>query len=186
MATWIAQQSPRPWRLQLRTAMFRQAAFHVEVMGQSSGRRIAMHEYPKRDDPYAEDMGRRAKTYDVTGYLIENDPRLGLDYRRARNDLILACEAEGPGLLILPTLPELQVACLTYQVTENRERGGYCIFAMRFVEYGKPGNQITFTNTQGNAAAATAALNVQAGTQFADTLARWNLTTPQTPTGTFP
>ena len=183
MATWLAQQSPRPWRLQLRTAMFRQAAFHVEIMAQGSGRRIALHEYPKRDDPYAEDMGRRAKTHDITGYLIENDPRLGVDYRRARNDLILACEAEGPGLLILPTLPELKVACMNYSVTESRERGGYCIFQMRFVEYGKPGNQISFSNTQGTANAATAALNTQAATSFGNTLARWNQTTPQTPLG---
>jgi len=186
MATWIASRSPRPWRLQLRMAMFRQAAFHVELLAQGSGRRIALHEYPKRDDPYAEDMGRRAKTFDITGYLIENDPRLGVDYRRARNDLIQACELEGPGLLITPSLGELQVACMQYSVQENRERGGYCIFSMRFVEAGRPGNQISFSNTQGTAAAATAALNTQAATSFGNTLGQWNRTTPQTPLGTFP
>jgi len=186
MGTWIAERSPRPWRLELRMAMFRGAPFHVETNSRLSGRRIALHEYPKRDLPYAEDMGRRTRQFEVTAYLIENDHRLGIDYRRARNALIDACEQEGPGLLVLPTLPEMQVVCGSYTVIEGRERGGYCVFEMRFTEYGKPGNQISFTNTQASAAGATAGLNTQASSHFADTLARWNATTPQTPTGTFP
>lgn len=172
---WIAQQSPRPWRLELRMAMFRNVPFHVESGGQTSGRRIAMHEYPKRDVPYAEDMGKRATTFEITGYLIEYDRRLGLDYRRARNQLISALETEGPGTLIHPTLPEMQVMVTGYSVSETRERGGYCVFEMRFIEAGKPANQISLTNTSAAVQNQVNQVNSQGGQVFQDTLSRWGV-----------
>ena len=38
------------------------------------GRRIVMHEFPKKDIGYPEDMGRRARRFSVRGYII-NLPR---------------------------------------------------------------------------------------------------------------
>ena len=32
--------------------------FYVEIASKSGGRRTAFHQFPKRDTPYAEDMGR--------------------------------------------------------------------------------------------------------------------------------
>jgi prophage DNA circulation protein len=54
-----------PWRdvLLSQPASFRGVIFHVETGGKSSGRRTVTHEYPKRDDPYAEDMGRVARHF---------------------------------------------------------------------------------------------------------------------------
>jgi hypothetical protein len=51
-------------------ASFKQAPFYVDQQGRSSGRRTVLHQYPKRDIPYAEDMGREAMRYQMTGYLI--------------------------------------------------------------------------------------------------------------------
>src|SRR5215472_7728816 len=59
------------WRKKLRTASFKGAPFFVDQQGQSSGRRTVTHEYPKRDIPYAEDMGRAAYRYQMTGYVIQ-------------------------------------------------------------------------------------------------------------------
>lgn len=59
------------WRARLRVAKFKGAPFYVDQQGRSSGRRTVVHEYPKRDIPYAEDMGRHALRYQITGYLIQ-------------------------------------------------------------------------------------------------------------------
>jgi hypothetical protein len=59
-----------PWRDALLPAMFDGCPFHVESGGQAGGRRIVVHQFPKRDDPYAEDMGRRATELTVRGYCI--------------------------------------------------------------------------------------------------------------------
>ena len=53
-------QSGIAWRSKWMPAKFRNARFHVESAVRESGRRIVSHEFPKRDVPYAEDMGRRA------------------------------------------------------------------------------------------------------------------------------
>lgn len=124
------------WRDRLRPASFRGAGFHVELNVVASGRRIAMHEFPKRDRPYAEDMGRRARRHPVTAYLIQCE-RNGFDYVPERDELITALEAEGPGLLILPTLGEFEVVASEYNVTERRERGGYAEFEILFLESGQ-------------------------------------------------
>jgi prophage DNA circulation protein len=117
-------------------AMFRGAPFHVDANARSSGRRIVLHEFPKRDVPYAEDMGRKARTFPVTGYVI------GPDYVIYRELLELALEAEGPGLLILPTLLQrdsLLVQVRDYTVRETRQAGGMAEFDMQFVEAGEMG-----------------------------------------------
>ena len=91
------------WQDRLRPASFRGVEFHVEIGAVASGRRIAQHEFPKRDEPYAEDMGRRIRRHPVTAYFI------GFDYQLGRDDLIVALEEEGPGLLVHPTLGEFHV-----------------------------------------------------------------------------
>jgi prophage DNA circulation protein len=169
----IQEASPRLWRMQMRRAEFRGARFHVESEHYASGRRIAMHIYPKRDDPYAEDMGRTPRSYDITGYVIENDKGLGpagfnaIDYRRARDRLIDALEQEAPGQLVIPT-QRIQglVRCMGYSRTESRDRGGYCLFEMKFIEYGRPGNDQVAQNTQDTANQSASNLNNTAAQNF--------------------
>lgn len=120
------------WRYRLmRPASFRGIPFKVEDAARAGGRRQAVFEFPKRDDPYAEDMGRRARRFSVRGYL------LGGDYDRQRDALIAAMEQEGAGLLIHYFLGEFQVAPDVYDVTESRQRGGYAEINMQFVESGR-------------------------------------------------
>lgn len=121
------------WRTLLVPAFFRMAPFHVDANSRQSGRRVVLHEFPKRDTPYAEDMGRKARSFPVTGYVI------GPDYQIWRELLVLALEAEGPGLLVLPTLLQrdtIMVQPRDYTVRETRQAGGMAEFEMNFVESG--------------------------------------------------
>jgi prophage DNA circulation protein len=167
MTSWITERSPEPWREKLRPASFRNAVFHVETGGKTSGRRIALHEYPKRDTPYAEDMGKRTTVFDITGYVIEWDAQLGRDYTRPRDRLIEALEKEGPAALIHPTLrDDLQVVCERYSIREDREKGGYAVFEMHFIEAGSAGNGVASTNTSSAAIGTASAMSATAGGAF--------------------
>jgi prophage DNA circulation protein len=91
-------------------------------------------------------MGRKARAFPVTGYVI------GPDYQLNRDALIYALEREGPGQLILPTMGELTaemvVQPLTYGVRERRTAGGMAEFEMSFVEAGEAGFD-SLVDTQG-------------------------------------
>jgi prophage DNA circulation protein len=140
------------WRRMLVPAFFRMAPFHVDANSRTSGRRVVLHEFPKRDTPYAEDMGRSARRFPVTGYVI------GPDYQIWRELLVLALEAEGPGLLVLPTLLQrdtILVQPREYTVRETRQAGGMAEFEMQFVEAGETG----FTSDIGSQSQANAAAN---------------------------
>jgi len=136
-----------PWRADLQPASFRNAFFHVEASSIENGRRIVMHEFPKKNVPYAEDMGQRAFEFTVRGYCIQY-PRdvegAGMelyrrDYRIARDILSRELSSGEPGPLRLPNLKgsEMVVVCPRFRMTEEERAGGYCVFDMTFVEQGK-------------------------------------------------
>jgi prophage DNA circulation protein len=163
MASFIETQSPQPWRKALTPATFRSVVFHVEAGGPASGRRVALHEYPKREIPYAEDMGRRARRYSVMGYLI------GPQYLVTKTQLIAALEAQGAGILKMPTMPAISVAVEAYSITETRERGGYCTVDMQFVEAGSSPN-VSMPTMSTQAQVNSAADNVQSQASDAATV----------------
>src|SRR5215467_7062810 len=108
------------WRDDLLPASFHGAFFHVDTGTKESGRATVVHEFPKKDLPYPEDMGRRARLFNVRGYCIvyptdvpaaqQNAALLyQRDYRDARDALIAALETDGPALLQLPTIRPILV-----------------------------------------------------------------------------
>lgn len=136
-----------PWRnLLFQQASFRGVMFHVDVGARASGRRMVAHEYPKRNDPYSEDMGRQARRFNFSGYLVyrprksdETNPIL-YDYVSQRTKLYTALEADDVGVLIHPVFcpgSGMSVICDHYSMSESRERGGYTEFNMSFVEFGQ-------------------------------------------------
>lgn len=128
----------QPWRDALQPASFGGAGFRVEADSQNGGRRNATHEFPHRDEPWTEDMGRRARRWSIAGYLI------GPNYLKPRDALVAVLESEGPHTLVHPLLGTVQANCDDYIVGERREQGGYCIVEMRFVEAGsQPGTTVT-------------------------------------------
>lgn len=132
---------PAVWRKALMPASLNGARFHCEANSRESGRRTVLHQFPKKELPYAEDMGRAAREFTVRGYCIvfPYDSEYSLyqrDYRVPRDALIKVLETEGPATLQLPTQPAQQVVCPRYRVSEEERFGGYCVFDMTFQEYG--------------------------------------------------
>ncbi len=107
---------------------FRGVPFLVESVERAGGRRIVAHEFPFRDDPYVEDLGKRGGTYRVEGYVI------GDDYLSQKNALLDALESEGPGELVLPFYGTLRAIGETQSVSETKDDGGIARFSIQFVE----------------------------------------------------
>jgi prophage DNA circulation protein len=138
-----------PWRnlLLSEQASFRGVMFHVESGGRSSGRRVVSHEYPKRNDNHAEDMGRQARRFQFSGYLVykplspnSSGDSVRYDYVARRTELYTALEEDGSARLVHPVFCKggLQAMCERFTMTESRERGGYTQFEMQFIEAGSP------------------------------------------------
>lgn len=127
----MATRTVSAWRRSLRRASFRGAAFLVDTSDHETGRRAVTHEFPGRDVPYTEDLGRKARTHAVEAYV------LGPDYMPARDALLQACEAEGPGRLITPWTGEAMVICTGCRLRESRADGGMATFSLTFAEAGE-------------------------------------------------
>ncbi|HVJ29758.1 MAG TPA: DNA circularization N-terminal domain-containing protein [Gammaproteobacteria bacterium] len=110
-------------------ASFRGVAFFVDSGDRSGGRRTVVHEFPLRDDPFVEDLGRRARSFRVDGYV------LGDDYISQRDTLLAALEDEaGPGELVHPYHGVRRAICINVSVRESKADGGMATFAIEFAE----------------------------------------------------
>lgn len=118
------------WRERLAPASFRGVQFHVETNEFASGRRTARHEYPKRDRPFIEDMGRATREITFDAYVI------GSEYLVDKNALIDALEKAGPGELVHPLYGRRTVQAGGFSVRETRTEGGMARFALSFSETG--------------------------------------------------
>lgn len=118
------------WLDDYRQAKFRSAYFYVSNAENSSGRRSAVHEFPKQDTPYVEDMGRKARTHRIEAYI------LGEDYFSIRDELQQALEKEGPGKLVHPYLGTLDVICTDYSFRESIRETRMARFTITFAEAG--------------------------------------------------
>ena len=85
----------------LYTASFRGVPFKIRGSGVSVGRRVALYEYPQKDKPYAEDMGRASRVITLDAFVI------GADYILQTERLIGALETPGEGKLVHPWLGEM-------------------------------------------------------------------------------
>lgn len=110
-------------------ASFRGVPFFVETSDRTGGRRIVTHEFPFRDEPFIDDMGRRARTFRVEGYVI------GDDYVLQRDGLLSALEdASGPGELVHPYHGVRRAICSSVAVRETRSDGRMAVLEMDFAE----------------------------------------------------
>lgn len=130
------------WRDRMRVASFRGVEFKVETAAKIGGRRGVNHQFPKRDTPSDEDLGRLSGRWSVSGYVI------GADYDDQAHRLEDALNAEGPGLLIHPQMGEMSVRCETYSRLERKTEGGQAVFEMTFVEAGTPAADLVGDPTQ--------------------------------------
>ncbi len=118
------------WRQQLQRASFRGVPFFVRSADTEEGRRGVLHEYPLREDPYVEDLGRKAGEFSLDAFVI------GDDYFKARDALRAALREPGPGELVHPTLGRMQVSLVaSFRFVESLvDEGGIARFSLRFTE----------------------------------------------------
>lgn len=88
---------------QLQPASFRGVPFEVIASGISVGRRTVVHEYPQRDQPFVEDLGRATRQIRLTAFVV------GEDYIARAQALMRELEAPGSGTLVHPWLGEMEV-----------------------------------------------------------------------------
>lgn len=144
------------------TGSFRGVAFHVERADTQGGRRWLVHEYPRRDRPYTEDMGRRAKEWRLTFFVA------GDDYDRERDALIEALEAPGPATLVHPYLGSFSAVANDVRWSESTRDGGVCNFQVTFVESGKETYPATSVDTRREVQQAAVAAEVAALDDFVE------------------
>jgi len=123
---------PSGWRHSFQPAAFAGCEFFCEVGAYECGQRLVIHEFPKKDKPYTELMGRRFYGFTVRGYCVQSarEP----DYRPKRDALNSRLERGTPGMLQLPFMRPKHVVCRQWKLTEEDRVGGYCVFDMQFVE----------------------------------------------------
>lgn len=131
-------------------ASFRGAPFAVLRNESGGGRRIALHQYPGRDDPWAEDMGRAARRWRFSGFIVDGDVVfLGGPIQLQRTLLMAALEKSGPGLLIHPTLGAVQASVAGYSISEATDARRYSSLDVEFIEAGKQQFPSLLTSSQG-------------------------------------
>lgn len=140
---------------------FRGAKFVVPDSDATFGRRVEAHEYPLRDTPWVEDLGRKARQFSIEVFV---DSRLG-DYLAARDTLIAALEEPGAATLVHPWYGSLTVSLAEPAgVRESTREGGRATFRLMFIE----GGELRFP-TSGTDTAAT--VNKQADATLSSMLA---------------
>lgn len=110
------------------TASFRGVKFFIESAENSIGRRYALHEFPERDEPYSEDLGRSDREFAFSAYII------GDNYFDDREALIKALEQSGAGVLEHPYRGRFNAVLLSANIRESSNEGRICRFDLRFRE----------------------------------------------------
>jgi prophage DNA circulation protein len=154
------------WRDGLRPASFRGVAFNVDEHELEGGRRVAIYEFPFRDDPDTRDLGRKVRHYHVTAYV------LGDDYFARRDALLAALDgSDQPGTLVHPYLGTKSVRCDAFRLRETKAAGRLATFTIAFCESGVSPSPQAVTDTASAVLArcddANAALVASFGSLFA-------------------
>jgi len=116
------------YRQKMQKGSFRGVPFRVKSQETELGRRVARHEYPGRDDPWPEDLGKKGRVHTLEMHII------GADYMAGRDAMIAALEKAGPAELVHPWLGRLQVQVEASRLRESTREGGMAIFSVSFLE----------------------------------------------------
>ncbi|WP_304164221.1 DNA circularization protein [Lonsdalea britannica] len=120
------------WIDNLHDASLRGVKFKISGDEAQFGRRVQVHEYPNRDKPYSEDLGRATRHFSVEAYVI------GDDFMEQRNRLIQEIEKEGPATLIHPYYGEMSITINEpARISHTNDEGRMCRIAFSFVEAGE-------------------------------------------------
>ena len=111
-------------------ASFRGVKFFIEKAELSAGRRTQVHEYPLRDKPFVEDLGRATRTITITAFVI------GSDFIEQAKALLGAVETLGSGQLVHPWLGEMKVTATAASKLAFDNRARIASITLTFTESG--------------------------------------------------
>lgn len=128
---WREQITANSARGQALRGSFRGAGFIAPTDELEFGRRTQVHEFPLRDEPYVEDLGRKARRFQIEVFVA------GDGYMAERDALIAAIDEPGPGLLTHPWYGVLNVTVVEARVRQSSREGGKATFTLSLVEAGE-------------------------------------------------
>ncbi|WDH24111.1 DNA circularization protein [Pseudomonas chlororaphis] len=114
------------WRDQLLPASFRGVSFLIPLTSVPVGMKGQLHEFPQRDMPFFEQLGKQAQVHKMTAWII------GDDCFERRDKLIEALETPGGGELVHPWLGRLQVKAGECDMSHDLTAGGMVVFDLTF------------------------------------------------------
>lgn len=110
-------------------ASFKGISFQATEISSEHGRRGATGEFPFGEFTAYADLGRRIRTYSISGKFYSND------HIALAGLLAVACETPGPGILVHPTRGVITAACTSCKISDDVENEqGYTSVSMEFVE----------------------------------------------------
>lgn len=119
------------WRDNLLPGAIAGVPFDYEEVTTEFGRRVEVHEFPLRADPFTEDLGKAARRYTIRAFVI------GENYATVRNDLIDVLEAPGPHVFTHPYLGDFLVKVNGHvRLRESDREGRMAVFEIPLVEAG--------------------------------------------------
>ena len=148
------------WRGRLRPASYGGITFGVLGGESRFGRRNAVHEYPYRDTPWVEDLGRAARRINLSGFIV------GDDVIAKRNALIAVCESPGQSQLVHPTLGTLTVSLLDFATIERWDQGRVFELNFVFIESGQRSFPAVELSTLDDVSAASILADIAAQADF--------------------
>lgn len=151
----------KSWRDKLKPASFRGVPFEVDSDDMAVGRRAQTHEYPGRDVPYTEDIGRSARELTIEAFVV------GEDFMAKRDALLAAIELGGAGELIHPWYGSMKLnvdgKC---RVRHSWRDGRYCVITINLVESGQLESPVAVADTKKQTELAADAANEQIKKEF--------------------
>ncbi|AVT76641.1 phage tail/DNA circulation protein [Rhodopseudomonas palustris] len=123
----------RDWTKTLWPASYKGVPFWVESDAEEGGRRIVVHQFPMRDDPFLEDLGEDKRTFEVVAYVASDSA----DVDAAT--VVAICLTRGPGILVLPAHGPIRVRGNGARRYRERDMAGYIALRLNFIREGAAG-----------------------------------------------
>lgn len=114
------------WRDQLLPASFRGVSFLIPQASVPIGMKGQLHEFPQRDEPYFEQLGKQSQVHRVVCWII------GDDCFERRDKFLEALQTPGAGELVHPWLGRMQVKVGEGELSHNFKSGGMAEFEVTF------------------------------------------------------
>lgn len=116
----------RTWRDELLPASFRGISFLIPQASVPVGMKGQLHEFPQRDEPYFEQLGKQSQVHRLTVWII------GDDCFERRDKFLEAIQTPGTGELVHPWLGRMQVKAGEAELTHDYQQGGMVSMLVTF------------------------------------------------------